>query len=77
MSWIQQKAIGAQIAMTAFVAGVIEGAREDERGQGSVEYVGIVLVVVAIIAAIIALSFTGIGQAIVTRLTDAVNSIGG
>ncbi len=46
-----------------------------ESGQGSVEYVGIVIIVVAIVAAV-AGSATTIGTTIVTKLTDAVTSVG-
>ncbi|MFD6530090.1 hypothetical protein [Streptomyces sp. NPDC060184] len=43
-----------------------------DRGQTAFEYLGIILVVVAIIGAIIA---TGIGSAISTRITNLVDSI--
>lgn len=46
-----------------------------ESGQGSVEYVGIIIVVVAIIVAVVAKA-SGIGDAIATELSDAVKTIG-
>jgi len=47
-----------------------------EAGQGSVEYVGIIIVVVAIIVAVVAVAPT-VGEAIGTQLQNAVESIGG
>ncbi|MFJ6849635.1 hypothetical protein ACIQM3_03690 [Streptomyces sp. NPDC091271] len=50
-------------------------ARADrDRGQGSVEYLGIIVVVVAIIAA---LMLTNIGSAIGTAITGQINKITG
>ncbi|PFG34683.1 hypothetical protein [Sanguibacter antarcticus] len=46
-----------------------------EAGQGSVEYVGIIIVVVAIIVAVVAQA-SGVGDAIATQLTNAVEKIG-
>ncbi|MEU2432888.1 hypothetical protein ABZ611_25945 [Streptomyces sp. NPDC007861] len=43
-----------------------------DRGQTAFEYLGIILVVVAIIGGIVA---SGIGGAITTRITGLVNSI--
>ncbi|MFF1962287.1 Flp family type IVb pilin [Streptomyces sp. NPDC058232] len=43
-----------------------------DRGQTAFEYLGIILVVVAIIGAIVA---TGIGGAISTKITNLVNTI--
>ncbi|WP_338672521.1 hypothetical protein V1460_05685 [Streptomyces sp. SCSIO 30461] len=43
-----------------------------DRGQTAFEYLGIILVVVAIIGGMVA---TGIGAAITTRITGLVNSI--
>lgn len=45
---------------------------DKDRGQTAFEYLGIILVVVAIIAAILA---TGIGGAISSRITGLVSSI--
>ncbi|WP_405668631.1 hypothetical protein OG379_24760 [Streptomyces sp. NBC_01166] len=50
-------------------------ARADrDRGQGSVEYLGIIVVVVAIIAA---LMLTNIGTTIGTAITGQINKITG
>ncbi|MER7796861.1 hypothetical protein [Microbacterium sp. NPDC096154] len=75
MSWIDEKAIRAKVAMTAYVAGALERMRGDERGQGSVEYVGIIIVVVAIILAVVGLA-SGLGQVIYDQIERAVKEIG-
>jgi pilus assembly protein Flp/PilA len=55
----------------------LSAAHGDERGQGAVEYVGIVIVVVAIIAAL-ALVGPDIGEAIGNGLQQIVsNFVGG
>lgn len=43
---------------------------EKDRGQASAEYAGIIFVVLAIIAALVTLSFTGIGEAIIGKIED-------
>lgn len=75
MQNLTRRALAAQLAFTAFVAGAFDRARNDDRGQGSVEYVGIILVVVAIIAVIIAAA-SGLGSTIVTKIQSAIDSIG-
>lgn len=74
MNKFAQKAAAAQLVLTGFVAGAFDRLKSDERGQGSVEYVGIIVVVVAVIAIVVAAA-SGIGGAIVTKLTTAVNSL--
>lgn len=76
MDMITNRAIAARIAITGFVAGAFDRIERNDRGQGSVEYVGIILVVAAIIVILIAAA-TPIGDAIVSKLQGAVNSIGG
>lgn len=76
MNTLTEKAVAAQVALKAYAARVARQARDDERGQGSVEYVGIILVVVAIVGAVVA-GATPVGTAILTQLTNAVNNIGG
>ncbi len=49
----------------------------DDRGQASTEYAGILFVIVAIIAALIGLGFTDVGQAIKGKIVEAVGNIGG
>lgn len=72
MENLTRRAIAARLAFTGLVLGAL---RRDDRGQGSVEYVGIILVVVAIIGIVIAAA-SGLGGTIVTKLTQAINSIG-
>jgi Flp pilus assembly pilin Flp len=49
----------------------------DDEGQASTEYAGILFVIVAIIAALIGLGFTDVGQAIKGKIVEAVGNIGG
>lgn len=76
MDMITNRAIAARIAVTGFVAGVFDRFDRDDRGQGSVEYVGIIIVVGLIIAAVITFA-TPIGDAIGTKIQEAVSNIGG
>jgi Flp pilus assembly pilin Flp len=75
MNKLADKALATQLMLTAFVAGAMDRMRSDERGQGSVEYVGIIIVVVAIIGVVV-LAKTDVGNAIKTQLVNAVNTIG-
>lgn len=59
-------------ANTAVAAAVRKRYAAKDRGQTAFEYLGIILVVVAIIGAIVA---TGIGGAISARISGLVNSI--
>jgi Flp pilus assembly pilin Flp len=49
--------------------------RED-RGQASTEYAGILFVIVAIIAALITLGWTEVGNAIKGKIMEAIGKIG-
>ena len=51
---ITEAAVAARIATMAYICGAMERMRHNERGQGAVEYVGIVCLVVVLILAIIA-----------------------
>lgn len=74
MNRLAQQAVATQIAVTGFVLGAFDRMRSDQRGQGSVEYIGIIVVVVAIIGAIVGFA-TPIGTAIKDKLVAAVNSL--
>ncbi len=56
-------------------------ARERERGQGTVEYVGLVLLVAVLIAGVVkasgSFSDTGIAEAVVKQLKRAIDGVGG
>ena len=71
---LNSRAIAAHTAIMGFVVGAFD--RRDDRGQGSVEYVGIILVVVAIIGALVILG-PGIGDTIGGKIKDAVGKISG
>ena len=75
MDMLTNRAIAARIAVTGMVAGVFARFERHDRGQGSVEYVGIIIVVGLIIAAVITFA-TPIGSAIGQKIQDAVDAIG-
>ncbi|MCL2454764.1 MAG: hypothetical protein FWD18_05615 [Micrococcales bacterium] len=79
MNGITRQMALTRIAITGFVAGVFDRMKGDDRGQGSVEYVGIALVVAAILTAVILMvtgNDFGIGQAIGDAVKNAINSVG-
>lgn len=76
MDFITHNALRAQVALTATMLGLTGRLRRDDRGQGSVEYVGIILAVVVIVA-VVAGAKTEIGNAIKTQLINAINTLGG
>ena len=75
MNKLTEKALITQVAVRAYVARQLERARSDERGQGTVEYVGIVVIVVAVIGTIVMWS-DEIGNSIREQLQDAVKDVG-
>jgi len=73
---LNAKAVATKLAITGFIAGAygrVQSSRET--GQGAVEYVGIILVVGAIIAALVIWG-PAIGSAIGGKISEAVDSIG-
>lgn len=76
MNRVAEKAVAAQVLVVGFVAGAFDGLRRDERGQGSVEYLGVILVVAAIVLVLIGLA-AGWGEAIGAKITEAIDSLGG
>jgi len=74
MNIIARRMTMAQIAITGYVAGAFDRMRKDDRGQGSLEYVGIVVAVLAVLALVIA-ALKGVD--IAGKLTAAINSIFG
>lgn len=63
------------LALYCAVAATLVG-RRDERGQASTEYAGILFVIVAIIGALVGLSYTDVGEAIKSKIIEAVTSLG-
>lgn len=51
-------------------------APRSERGQASTEYAGILFVVVAIIAALVGLSYTDVGEALKGKIVEAIGQVG-
>ena len=68
----RDKCIGLYVGMLSAIDALQERAREN-RGQTAAEYMGVLLVVSVIIAAV---SATPIGSEIVTRLSTLVTNIG-
>lgn len=60
--------------LAAFVAGATERVRRDERGQGAIEYMG-VIVVVAIILVLVIGAATGWGGDIVSAIGERISEI--
>jgi hypothetical protein len=60
---------------------ILAGVRRATQGQGTVEYVALILLVAGVLATVVAAagSFGGkdIGQTIVTKLKEAIDSAGG
>lgn len=63
--------------MLSVAAGDLRDRMRSDKGQASTEYAGILFVIVAIIAALIGLGFTDVGQAIKGKIVEAVGNIGG
>ena len=76
MDTITRQVIAARFVVTAYVSGVMDRLRSSDEGQASTEYAGILFVVVAIIAALIALGFTDVGTAIKSKITSAIGNLG-
>lgn len=72
VTYMTSRLLGAQLAVAAAVTGMLDRARE-ERGQGSIEYVGVIAVVAAIVGAVLLVA-TDVGDAIGSKLTEVVNS---
>ncbi|MGY4643328.1 hypothetical protein [Cellulomonas sp. URHB0016] len=77
MDFLTRRAIAAQLAVTACMTGLMErGAARRDAGQGSVEYIGIILVVVAIVAVIIkAVDGSSIGTTVIGKIEDAISKV--
>lgn len=73
-SALQSKFAAMQGAVVSYF---LVATAERDKGQASAEYAGIIFVIVAIIAALVGLSFTDIGQAIIDKITEAIGEIGG
>jgi Flp pilus assembly pilin Flp len=71
MDLLPRLAVTAEMALDSLVRRL----RED-RGQASTEYAGILFVIVAIIAALITLGWTEVGNAIKGKIMEAIGKIG-
>lgn len=76
MENITRRALVARLAVAGAVTGLFDKLRNDERGQGSVEYVGIIVAVVIIVGLIItAATASGLGDTIINRIKSEIASI--
>lgn len=64
------------LALYCTMTAMLVGRRDDERGQASTEYAGILFVIVAIIGALVGLSYTDVGDAIKAKIVEAVGQLG-
>ena len=58
---------------------LLTGLRRDERGQGTVEYVALILLLALVFAAVVKFGAGkdfDIGRTIVTKLKDAIDGVG-
>lgn len=53
MNTISRRLVDAQLLVAAHVTGLVQRLRDDERGQASAEYAGVVFVAVTIVLALI------------------------
>jgi Flp pilus assembly pilin Flp len=75
MDLLPRLAVSTQMAVETALDALARRMR-DERGQASTEYAGILFVIVAIIAALIAAGWTEVGDAIKQKIEQAINKIG-
>ena len=71
LSLAKDKLLAAQIVAIAFMTGA-----KSQRGQASAEYIGIILVIAALIVGLVAAA-SAWGPAISTKVVTTINSIGG
>ncbi|CCH71125.1 MAG TPA: hypothetical protein PLP55_01835 [Phycicoccus elongatus] len=75
MNTIQNQMIAAHTLVTAYITGAFERL-QNEKGQGSVEYSGIVLLVAALVAAAIAAASTDVISGLVKeKIGDAFDKL--
>lgn len=67
--------VAAQVATTMYIAGAFDRLKRDDRGQGSAEYIGIILVIAAVIGVVV-LAKSDIGNAIKDQIVSAINKVG-
>lgn len=73
MEAITRRALMVQIAVTGFVAGAFD--RRDDRGQGAVEYIGIIIGVAAMLLLVIAVIKGGVATSLTTKIQEAIDSV--
>jgi Flp pilus assembly pilin Flp len=77
MDTMTRTLVAAQVAVTGYVAGALDTLRRDDRGQASTEYAGVIFVVVALVAVIIAAaSATDIGTTLMKKIKEAIGGLG-
>ena len=76
MDTMLERAIYARIVAGQRAALVFDRSNRD-RGQASTEYAGVLFVVVALVAVVIAAIQADVGTAIKDRIVAAINGVGG
>lgn len=74
MQKLTEKALATHLMLTAFVAGATERVRRDERGQGAIEYMG-VIIVVAVILVIVIGAASGWGGDIIGAIGERIQEV--
>lgn len=76
MDAITRRALMAQIAVTGFVTGAFDRMRQDDRGQGAVEYIGIIVLIAVLIAALVGFFNSDMKDAVGNVIKKAIENVG-
>ncbi|MCL2423820.1 MAG: hypothetical protein FWD11_08035 [Micrococcales bacterium] len=76
MDAITRRALVAQYAVTDYVTGTLKRMRRDDRGQGAVEYIGIIVLIAVLIAALVTFFQSDMKDAVGKVITDAIKNVG-
>ncbi len=77
MDAITRRALMAQFAVTGFVAGAFDRMRRDDRGQGAVEYIGIIIAVAAMLVIVMAIIKGDVANGLKDAIKKAIDSVTG
>ena len=72
------RAMGFAHATTAHHLHGLRGRLADERGQGTIEYVGLILLIATVMAVVASVGKEGdIAKTVVTKITEGIDKVGG